>query len=181
MEKKNLNHIALIGAAAVFLLVAILYFASAGTARMVANSIDSGIKTLVENSDGEGGGIALFLASLGVGASVAVAFLLKLLGGIHIAGAFVTAVQTIVVIKADEHEKKALSRGFTIWALVRFLIYIVIHGLVLVFLGINVRSALLAVGLLVFTVLSIVSMVMDSKKKKLASAGVTVESNEIHT
>lgn len=166
MDKKELNQVSIIGGAAIFLLVSILYFASSGTARMIANSIDNGVSTLVENSDGSGSGIALFLSTLGVGASVAISLILRVLGGLHLCAAFVTGIQVLVMHLGNKSGKHGLARGFAIWALVRFIVYIVIHVLVFVFMGFNIRSAILVLGLVIFTGISIYAMASESVDKR---------------
>lgn len=180
MDKKELNQVSIFGGAAIFLLVSILYFASSGTARMIANSIDNGVNTLVENSNGSGSGIALFLSTLGVGASVAISVALRILGGIHLCAMFVTVIQGFVMHLSNKKGKHGLARGFAIWALVRFIIYIVIHVLVFVFLGFNVRSAILVLGLLVFTSISIYSMVSETAQKKKITKRLNAPDPTIH-
>ncbi len=176
MNKKRLNEISLFVAAAVFIVVAIMYFAGAGAARLVANSIENGVNTLVENSESDASGIALVLSALGVGATVAIAFVLRVLGVIHIFGGVITGIQAFVVKKGNDSLKIGLSRGFTIWALVRFILYALIHIVVMCFVGINIRSVILAFVLIVATIVSIYAMVSDGTyAKKIAKKAEGLE------
>ena len=108
----------------------------------------------------------MFLSALGVGASVAVVMIYRIAGVFHIIGSLITGIQAVVVKLADDKNKKGLAIGFTIWALIRHFVYIVIHGIVFVIAGLNFRSALIGVGLFISFVMTIVFMALESKKKK---------------